>query len=308
VPLSHPSTNAVYIREHPQANDAEAPNLDTCLVSTNYLDVMKIPVVRGRGFLPSDGRTAEAVAVISESTARTLFPGEDPIGRHLQIEARDDRRPWAVIVGVVGDVHQYGLDREPDAAVYIPFAQVDRPSQGWSSLVVRSTPPPERVESAVRAAMAAVDPLQPIFHLQPMTTYIALSVSQRAFALLLVSAFGLLGFVLATGGVYGVVSYVVEQRTREVGLRLALGATPSAMCLMIVQQVLLVTVTGIGCGFMLAAMFTKGLSALLFSVTRFDLETTCGVALVLITAALVASAAPLARTARVDPMVALRSE
>jgi predicted lysophospholipase L1 biosynthesis ABC-type transport system permease subunit len=211
-------------------------------------------------------------------------------------------------VGVVGDVHQYGLDREPDAAVYIPFAQVDAPSQGWSSLVVRSTPPSERIESAVRAAMAAVDPLQPIFHLQPMTTYIALSVSQRAFALLLVSAFGLLGFVLATGGVYGVVSYVVEQRTREVGLRLALGATPSAMCLMIVQQVLLVTVTGIGCGFMLASMFTKGLSALLFAVTRFDLETTCGVALVLITAALVASAAPLARTSRVDPMVALRSE
>jgi ABC-type antimicrobial peptide transport system permease subunit len=128
------------------------------------------------------------------------------------------------------------------------------------------------------------------------------------FALTLVAAFGVLGFVLAMGGVYAVVSYVVEHRTRKLGLRLALGATPSAVGWMIVRQVLLVTLAGVFCGFIMAAAFTQGLSALLFGVTRFDLETTCGVAVALITAALVASVAPVVRAARVDPMVALRFE
>jgi putative ABC transport system permease protein len=312
LPLSHPSTRAVFVREHvsrqSSADDADAPNLDTYLVSTNFLDVMKIPVVKGRGFTTTDSQTTEPVAVISESTARTQFRGEDPVGRHLQIGSRDDDQPWAVIVGIVGDVHQYGLDRKPDAAVYIPFAQVDHPSQGWASLVVRSTPPPEQIESAVRAAMTSVDPLQPIFHLQPMTAYIALSISQRTFALTLVASFGILGIMLAMGGVYGVVSYIVEQRKQEVGLRLALGATPAGVCWMIVRQVLLVAMTGVACGFMAAATFTNGLSALLFGVTRFDLQTISTVALALIAAAVVASVPPIARAARVAPMAALRSE
>ena len=308
LPLSHPSTSAVYIREHPRLSDADAPNLDLYLVSTNYLDIMKIPVVRGRAFTAADSHTVQHVAIISESTARTQFSGEDPIGRHIQIEQRDDDAPWAVIVGIVGDVHQYGLDRAPDAAVYVPFAQVDVPSQGWASLVVRSTLPPERIESAVRAAMLAIDPLQPIFHLQPMTTYVALSVSQRTFALALIATFGVLGLALAVGGVYAVVSYVVEQRTREIGLRLALGATPRAVGWGIVRQVMVMALTGVSCGLLMAAAFTSVLSGLLFGVTRFDFETTCGVALTLIAATLVASAAPIARAARVDPMVALRSQ
>jgi putative ABC transport system permease protein len=192
--------------------------------------------------------------------------------------------------------------------VYLPLAQIDRPSQGWTSLVVRSAQPPERIQSAVEAAMTAVDPLQPIFHLQPMTTYIALSVSQRTFALVLIAAFGALGLVLAIAGVYSVVSYVVSQRTREVGLRLALGATPNAVSWMLIRQVMLIAMTGVSIGWVVATAFTNGLSALLFGVSRFDVETTCGVVLILMTAALLASAAPVVRAARVDLMAALRSE
>src|SRR5262249_39126734 len=161
---------------------------------------MRIPVRRGRGFRPLDTATTPPVAVISESTARTQFRGADPIGQHIQLVQRDERQPWAVIVGVVGDVHQYGLDREADAAGYVASGSFAR--EGWASLVVRSTIPSERIEPELRKAMIAVDPLQPIFHLQPMTTYIALSVTQRTFVLALMAAFGGLALVLAIAGVY----------------------------------------------------------------------------------------------------------
>jgi len=164
------------------------------------------------------------------------------------------------------------------------------------------------MESVVRATMIAVDPLQPIFHLQPMTTYIALSLSQRRFALALVAVFGVLGLVLAMGGVYGVVSYVVEQRRREIGLRLALGATPSGIGWVIVRQVLFVTTAGIVSGSIGAAIFTNRLSPLLFGVTRLDPQTTIVAAFALFATAAIASAMPLVRAARVNPMVALRSE
>jgi ABC-type antimicrobial peptide transport system permease subunit len=213
-----------------------------------------------------------------------------------------------VIVGVVGDVHQYGLELKPDRAVYLPLAQVDHPSQGWTSLVVRSDLPSAQMISAVDAAMAAVDPLQPVFHLQPMTTYVALSVSQRTFALQLMTAIGVLALTMATAGAYSVVSYIVVQRNREVALRLALGATPADMLWMLARQVLLTASIGVFAGWVLAAWLTKGVSALLFNVGRFDIETTCGVAGVLIGATLVAAAAPIARAVRVDPMVVLRSE
>jgi putative ABC transport system permease protein len=307
LPLSHGSTSSFYVREHPLPRDIDAPSLDTYLVSTNYLNVMNIPLRYGRRLSREDTSTSQAVAVISESAARAQFTGDNPIGQHIQIGRHSDG-PWMTIVGVVGNVHQYGLDRTGDAAIYVPFAQVVRPSQGWASLVVRSSQPPERMESAVRAAMTAVDPLQPVFHLQPMTTFVALSVAQRTFALALVSAFGVLALLLATGGVYGVVSYVVERRTREVGIRLALGAPPSAVRWLMVREMLVVAVAAVIAGFVLASATTSGLSPLLFGVTRFDVETTLAVAGALIAAALCASWAPVARAARVDPLVALRAE
>jgi putative ABC transport system permease protein len=307
LPLSHPTTRQVYIREHPLGRDTEAPNLDTYLVSANYLDVMKVPVMRGRGFTAHDGPAAEPVAIVSESAARGQFPGEDPIGAHVQLGGRDARGRWAVVVGVAGDVHQYALDRKPDAAIYVPFSQAG-PEQGWASLVVRSSTPAERIEPAVRAAMTAVDPLQPIFHLQPLTRFISLSVAQRSFTLALIAVFGALGLALATGGVYGVVSYVVEQRTREVGLRLALGATPAAVSWMIVRQVLSIALTGVTAGFLVSAAFTPALSALFFGVSRLDVPTIVEVVVVLVVAALAASCVPVARAAGTDPAVALRSE
>jgi putative ABC transport system permease protein len=307
LPLSHPFTTRVHIRERPVTNATDAPSLDRYLVSAEYLDVMRIPVLRGRGFTSRDGTSAQPVALISASAARTQFQGDDPIGQHIQLEAIDENRSWAIIVGVVGDVHQYGLDERPDAAVYIPFSQAGQ-AQGWSSLVVRSTVPSARIESAVRAAMIAVDPLQPIFHLQPMATYISLSVAQRTFTLILIAIFGGLALALAAGGVYGVVSYVVEQRTREMGLRLALGAAPRTVGWMILRQILAIGSVGAATGVLVWAAFTRTISTFLFGISRLDGRTIAEVLLILLAAALTASSIPVVRAARIDPAVALRAE
>jgi putative ABC transport system permease protein len=307
LPLSHPFTARMHIRERPVTNAPDAPSLDRYLVSANYLDVMRIPVRRGRGFTAQDVSTAEPVALISETAARTQFHDDEPIGQHIQLGAIDESRSWAVIVGVVGDVHQYGLDQKPDAAVYMPFSQAGQ-AQGWSSLVVRSSIPSERIEPAVRASMTAVDPLQPIFHLQPMATYVSLSVAQRTFTLILIALFGGMALALAGGGVYGVVSYVVEQRTPEMGLRLALGATPAVVSWMILRETLAIGSVGVVIGLLVWAAFTRTISTLLFGISRLDARTIVEVLLILLAAALTASCIPVLRAGRVDPAVALRAE
>jgi predicted permease len=304
LPLSHSYIAQLYVRDRPLAAATEAPSLNMYLVSPSYLDVMAIRVLRGRAFTTGDGAAAEPVALVSESAARRHFAGDNAIGRHIRT---GENRPWALVVGIVADVHQYALDQEADAAIYLPFSQV-RPAQGWASLVVRAALAPERIESAVRAAMIATDPQQPVFHMQPMATYLSLSLAQRTFSLLLLVVFGAIALTLATAGVYGVVSYVVERRTSEIGLRLALGATPAAVGWMIMRQILGIAAAGAAAGLLMSATFTRTLSALLFGVSRLDATTMVAVLTALLGAALLASAVPVWRAARIDPAVALRAE
>ncbi len=307
LPLSRPAPFPLFVREQPLARLSPAPVADAYLVSPNYPEIMRIPLLAGRRFAESDSPHSERVALVSESAARPNFGSRDAIGQHLEIDERHDAGPWARVVGVVGDVHQYGLDRSADPAVYLLFAQT-QPAQGWASLVVRSRVPAERIESEVRAAMLDVDPLQPLFYLQPMTTYISLSVSQRTFALALIAAIGALALALATGGVYGVVSYVVEQRTREVGLRLALGASAGAVRRMFMRQMLTIAVDAIVCGVLLAIGIARGVSSLLFGIDPLDPSTMIAVGAVIIAATIGASAIPVWRASQTDPMIALRAE
>ena len=306
LPLSHPYTYPLFIRERPTS--APAPVLDTYFVSSNYPRIMRIPLRAGRDFQPADSAISEPVALVSESAARLYFGGTAAIGQHVQVDERRDTGRWARVVGIVGDVHQYGLDRAADPAIYLLFDQTDPAPQGWASLVVRSSLPAEQIASAARAAMRAVDPLEPVFHLQPMSTYIALSVSQRTFALLLVGAVGALALALATGGVYGVVSYIVEQRTREVGLRLALGATAASVRRLIASQILVIAAIAVACGVVVTAALGRAMSSLLFGVGPLDPGVTGSVAALILLAALAAGALPIRRASRIDPMVALKSD
>ncbi|HEX2456068.1 MAG TPA: ADOP family duplicated permease [Vicinamibacterales bacterium] len=307
LPLSHPSTFPLFIREHPLRTVAP-PVLDTYLVSPNYVHIMRIPVLAGRDFAPSDNARTESVALVSQSAARLYFGGQSAIGQHLQIDERRVAGPWARVVGIVRDVHQYGLDLAADPAVYVLFDQARPAPQGWASLVVRSQVPPDQIESAVRAAMREVDPLQPIFHMQPMTTYIALSVSQRTFALALIAAIGAVALALATGGVYGVVSYIVEQRTREVGLRLALGASAESVRRLIAGQIVAVALVAIGSGVGIAAAVGGAISSLLFGVRPLDPSIIASVAALIVVITLAASAVPAWRASRTDPMASLRAD
>ena len=179
----------------------------------------------------------------------------------------DDREPWATIVGIVGDVHQYGLDKAPDAAIYLAFMQAKEP-QGWASLVVRSTLPAERIEAEVRKAMRAVDPMTPIFHLQAMDAYIAKSLAQRTFTLSLIGVFGTLALILAAVGIYGVVSYTVSMRTREVGIRMALGAESRDVIVLILQRVGVTALWGLAIGLAISLLCAKTLAGLLFEFRR----------------------------------------
>jgi len=276
IPLSNPESHRFYVRER-AASGGEAPHLDTYYVSAEYFAAMKIPLLRGRLIDERDRRRLAPVAVVSESCARTQFKGEDPIGQHVQVDARDEQAPWATIVGIVGDVHQYGLETAPDAAVYLAFVQAEEP-QGFGRLIVRCAVDPERMRAAVTGAMRSVDPTQVIFHVQPMDAYIAKSVAQRTFVLALIGTFGGLALLLAMVGIYGVISYSVVMRTREVGIRMALGADAGDVILMILRQVFGTALAGLGIGLCGSLLCSGALSSLLFGVKPTDAATISGVA------------------------------
>jgi len=307
LPLSHPSAHRLYVLEHTIVADADVPIVDGYLASPDYFDALKIPVRRGRAFTADDRRGGSAVALVSESTARAIFRGEDPIGRHIQIGVRDPRQPWAAIVGIVGDVHQYGLDVPAGPAAYLPFAQAPN-VQGWSSLVVHARAGAAAVEPSVRAALIDVDATQPLFHVQTMDAYVSKSVAQRTFTVALIAVCGAAALLIATLGVYSVVSYVVASRRREAAIRIALGATPSHVVRRAAAWIAAVVSCGVTAGLAIAAAAARPVEPLLFGVKALDPAAIGAVSAIVIASALAAAWLPARREARVDPMAALRSE
>ena len=218
---------------------------------------------------------------------------------------RHDDKPWATIVGVVGDIRQYGLEKASNMEAYIPQAQ----NLGFSyMLVARTTSDPRRLQRTVKDAFMLVDKTQPISNVSTMETYLQATLAERTFTLTLLALFGALALLLAAVGIYGVISYAVSLRTREVGIRMALGARRSDVLAMILRQGMTLIGAGLAAGFLASLALTRFLSSLLYEVRPTDLATSTAVAGALAAVALTASYLPARRATKVDPMVALRYE
>ena len=277
---------------------------DIRISTPGYFQTMGIPLLKGRVFNQQDAQSPALVAVINQTLARTVFPGQDPIGQYiLNFGPQMDK---IQIIGVIGDVRHVGLATEPRPEVYLSFGQGHWPSV---FMVVRSkTSDPLTLASAAQNAVSSVDRNIPLANLRTMQDVIADSVLRRKFAMLLLSIFAGLAVALAAIGLYGVMSYAVSQRTREIGLRMALGARKVDVLKMVAGQGMLLVVGGIGAGFVASLALTRLMSGLLFGVSAGD-PFTFGVVCGLLTAvALAASFVPARRAAKVDPMVALRYE
>lgn len=302
IPMDYTERLHLLIDEHPLADATYAPWADQYSVSTDYFEVMRIPLKRGRLFTGQDTATTPRVALINEACARAQFPRENPIGKHIQL----GRPPWMTIVGIVGDVHQDGIDRPADLQVYMPLNQ--EAIIGFYRLMARTTGDPMRLERSIRKVFETVDPGSPVYHVKPLEGYYSERLANRTFALALLGLLGALAVTLAAVGIYGVISYSVAQRTREVGIRMALGAGRGDVLTLVLRQALPLVGSGLAIGLAAALLLARLLGTLLFEVTPVDPATYLAVAMLLGTVALAAAALPARRAATVDPMSALRRE
>jgi putative ABC transport system permease protein len=281
------------------------PHPDDHLVSPGYRRTLGIRLLAGRDFTDADSETAPRVALINARLAHDLFPGQDPIGKRFVMgSAEPAKRPeWLTIVGVVDDTRLYGLANPSRLEIYRPLAQA---TPGEMDLMVQSRIHPAALASSIRAVVASIDPNQPIADINTMDELVQRSVGSRRVILILLGAFSALALVLTGIGIYGVISYSVAQRTKEIGIRMALGAGHQDVIRMILLQGARIASAGLIIGILAAFGLTRYLATLLFSVSPGDPSTFAVVALVLALVALLACYIPARRTSRVDPMTALR--
>jgi putative ABC transport system permease protein len=293
-------------RPEPKSGD-DGPQANRPRVSSDYFETMGIPLLRGRVFDEHDRAGSARVAVISDMAARMYWLGEDPIGKRLCVDWAADGRPiWREVVGIVGSTRHFGLEARQKAEIYIPHTQSP---QAFMILVVRSQAGElSAAATAIRREIAGLDPDLAGIGLRSMDEFIAVAESRRRFQVLLMGWFAGLAAVLAAIAIYGVMVNTVVRRTREIGLRLALGAAPRDAVTMIVSKGMLLSGAGIAAGFAAAILLMRFIRTLLFGVSPFDLPTFTAVAALLALIAFVSAWAPARAAARVDPVVALREE
>ena len=300
----------VYLEgEVPSDNGSNRP-ADWQVVTPGYFETMGIRLGSGRFPALTDRADSPAVVIINETFARAFFPGIDPVGR--QIRMSGDDRPWMTIVGVVGDVRQVSLDRRPRPEVYMPHAQF-RPFWQDSTLraftvVVRSTVEPTALVAAVRRHVRELDPNIPIASITTMEEVVERSVAQRRLNVIVLGTFAAIALGLALIGTYGVLAYQISERTREFGIRLALGASARNIVRSVLGEGMAPAVAGVAIGLAAAAAVTRAMTSLLFETAPLDPVIFAGVAGLLLAAALVACVVPARRATRVDPAIALRAE
>jgi predicted permease len=279
-------------------------NADFCVATRGFFQVLAIPLIRGRLFDERDGPDSPHVAVISQSLARSRWPGQDPIGHTIEFGNMDGDFRLLTIVGIVGDTHEYGLDAPPRPTVYVNLFQRPRSTM---SLTLLSDGETGQVASAARGILTDLDPEIPA-RFRTLSEVYSASLGSRRFNVILIGFFAVTALLLATAGVFGVMAYSVSRRTREIGVRIALGAAAGDVLRMIVGQELRPILIGVAIGIAGALALTRTVESMLFGVTATDPLTFGGVTLLLVGAALVACYVPARRVTKVDPTVALRYE
>ncbi|MBZ5596884.1 MAG: ABC transporter permease [Acidobacteriia bacterium] len=293
----------VHVEGKLSPNPQNDPSADRYSVSPDYLHTMRIPVISGRAFTDADRADTQSVVLVNQTLARRMWPGEDPLGKRVKVGGLDG--PWRIVVGVVGDVLHGGLDASHTNQIYLPESQF---TDGTVVLVIRTAASSVNSEAAVRRAVAEVDRNQPTSKFATMDQVVLRSLAQRSFTLGLLGGFAGLALLLAAVGIYGVISYLVSLRRHEIGIRMALGASPANVQQMVLRHGLRLGAIGIGLGLATGLGAGRALSSLLFQVSPTDPLAMAGGALLLLAMALLASYIPARRAAQLDPMAALRHE
>jgi putative ABC transport system permease protein len=309
LPLSGMDFNISFsVTGRPPVPPAEQPAMEVRVASADYFSTIGIPVKRGRAFTENDREGTPRVVVITESAAKQYFPNEDPIGKTINLgwgKGAGKPKAGGEVVGIVGDVKDSGLSEPNPPEIFLPLRQ-------WPvslmSVVIRTATPPTAIADAVRAEVYAIDPSLPVSKVRTLDQIVAKSISQPRFYMTLLAIFAAVALALAGIGIFGVLSYAVAQRTREIGIRMALGAQERTVVGLVVRQAMTLVIAGVVCGTIAALLLSQTLATMLFGVTPTDPATFSGVAVVLVAVALLACYMPARRATRVDPIVALRAE
>jgi len=280
-------------------------NADERLVSGHYFEAMEIPLRRGRLFNEQDDMTKPVVVIVDEYMADQLWPGQDPIGKRIHIVELPSKDPWQTVIGVVGRVKQDSLDSNPRIAFYVTHTQF--PARAMT-VAFRSRTDSAAMLSATKSALRSLDPDLPMYHARTMEQQVNESLAQRRFSMMLLGVFASVALALATIGIYGVMAYLVNQGTRELGIRIALGASQRNILSLVVRQGMVLAISGVTIGLAAAFLLTRLMRSLLFGVETTDPITFAGISLLLATIALLACYLPAQRAARIDPLISLRCE
>jgi len=304
LPLTWKGGTSDFAPEHQVRKPGIDWDANNRVVTPGYFEAMRIPLIKGRFIDERDGQQAAGVVLINQTMARRFWPNEDALGKRF----RHNDGPWLQIVGIVGDVRQMGLEEEPRQEMYFPYWQAEDNWMVPRDLVIRTAGDPIALAGAVKQAVAAIDRDQPISEIKTMDQWMDEDVKNRHVQTVLLGGFAFLALLLASIGIYGVLAYVVTQRTQEIGVRVALGADSGNIFRTVARQGM--TLAGIGIAIGLGASFivSRLLGSLLYGVKASDPMTYAGAVGTFLLVALLACYIPARRAAKVDPLIALRYE
>jgi putative ABC transport system permease protein len=297
------ATFAFSIVGNPPLPPSQSTTANYATVSPGYFHVMRMPLVRGRFFSEQDSPSNPDVAIISETLARRYFPNQDPIGRQMRFGFPPNSNVPREIVGVVGDVRDVALSKNPGPVMYVPFSQA--PLYG-GEVVVRSSLSVSSVAAAVREVVRSIDKNLPVTDVESFTDAVGQSISRERFRTFLLGSFSAIALLLAAVGIFGIISYSASQRSHEIGIRMAVGAQRRDILRLILGQGAKLALLGLGSGVVFALLLTRLMESLLYNVSATDPLTFAGVAIILLGVAVTACYIPARRAMRVDPIVALR--